>query len=220
MRRGRIWSLAHRRKKTECGWPFSTRLFHAANTDVEGNTPWHRSEAHHFVEEFAGAMPRRRSRVLKRDFQVIPERVLAVTAKAHALSRNVDGHGLFKPGNPFRMHADGNRECPPHTSAPFGLVTIGTSVRGRLGLLYEMKSDRECRRGIGDAEGAGELIQFRRAFLLRRVFRRNFLACVGGANDFKYFVAPCDARENLRLAIGKRGVIGKSDPHRYPRRVG
>src|ERR1700682_6820192 len=81
-----------------------------------------------------------------------------------------------------------------------------------------MKSDGECGRGIRDAQG--ELIQFRGAALLRRAFRLNVLARGGGAKDLRHFVAPGDARENLRLAVEKRGVVGKRDPHRYARSVG
>src|ERR1700737_3801944 len=80
---------------------FLARLRHAANADIKGNAPGRRSDAHNLGEEFAGAMPRRRSRILKHDFQVVSWLVLALTAEAHALCRNVDGHGFFKPGDPF-----------------------------------------------------------------------------------------------------------------------
>jgi hypothetical protein len=85
-------------------------------------------------------------------------------------------------------------------------------------LLVEMKSDCECCWGTGDAQG--ELIQFRGAFLLRRAFRLNSRARDGGAKDLRHFAAPGDARKNLRLAVEKRGVVGKRDPHRYARTVG
>src|SRR5712692_8456090 len=128
MGHGYICSLAHRRKKTECGWHFSIRLAHAADTDVESNAARHRSDAHNLGEEIASAAPRRRSRLLKGDFQLISQLVFAVTAEAHALRRNVHSHGLFKPGNPLRMHADGNRESLPHATAPFGFVPMDISV--------------------------------------------------------------------------------------------
>ena len=63
-----------------------------------------------------------------------------------------------------------------------------------------------------EAKGAGELIQFCRAFLFRSAFCLNDLACVRGTNNLEHFVAPRDAREDLRLAIGKRRVIGKGYP--------
>src|SRR5258708_3110910 len=129
-----------------------------------------------------------------------------MAAEAHALCRNVDGHRFFKPGNPFRMDADGYGECPPRPASPFRSLTSGSPVGRSMRPFFEMKCHCKCRRGIGDAEGMAELVHFCRAFVLRRTFCLNFLACVGGANYLKNFVAPRHAREYLRLAIGKRGV--------------
>src|SRR6266852_8764278 len=128
MHRKQICSLAHQRKKTECRWPFSARLSHAANTDVESSAARQWSDAHHLGEKFAGAMPRRRSRICKRDFQVISQHILAVTAKAHALCRNIDSHSLFKPGNSFGVHANGNREAFARAPAPFRFAAMRISV--------------------------------------------------------------------------------------------
>src|SRR5260370_7657776 len=136
-----IRSLAHRRQKTECRWRFSARLFHAANTDVKRNAALHWGDAHHFGEKFAGAMPGRRSRICKRNFQMISGRVLALTAKAHALRRNVDGHSLFKPGNPFRMNADRNCEGLAQAAAPFVFTTIRISVRSTPLLPFQLDPD-------------------------------------------------------------------------------
>src|SRR5260370_5599718 len=156
-----IRSLAHRRQKTECRWRFSARLFHAANTDVQRNAALHWGDAHHFGEKFAGAMPGRRSRICKRNFQLISARVLALTAKAHALRRNVDGHSLFKPGNPFRITADRNCEGLAQAASPFVFTTMRISVVIRALLSFQLDRDSKGRGDIVDADGARELAQFR-----------------------------------------------------------
>src|SRR6266853_3884675 len=127
----KIRSLAHRSEKTECRCHFSAHLFHAGNADVQRDAACHGSDTHYFGEEFSSAVPRGRWRIRKRDFQVISECVLAVTAKAHALGRYVDGHGLFKPRNSFRMNAHWNRERFPHAASPFVFsmrVSIGSGA--------------------------------------------------------------------------------------------
>src|SRR6266702_2059368 len=148
------------------------------------------------------------------------QRVFALSAKAHALCRNVDGHSLFKPGNSLRMHTDGNRQRPPHTAAPFRFARTGISVGGIVRLLFEMECDRESCRGIGDSDGTGKLIQFCGAFPFQGASHFNFLACVVGTNNLKHFFAPDHAGEDFRLAVKKRGIVRKGDRHRDARSVG
>ena len=72
-------------KRPNVAGQFSIRLFHAADTDVKRGATRHGSDAHNFRDEFPGAVPGCGSWIFKRDFQVLPGRVLALTAKAHAL---------------------------------------------------------------------------------------------------------------------------------------
>jgi hypothetical protein len=99
-------------------------------------------------------------------------------------------------------------------------MSAGVSVGRIVRLFFESKCDCKRRLGIGDARRVAELIQFRGAFPCRRARRLNFLTSVGRANCLARFAAPYHARQNFRLAVQKRRVIGKGGPRRYPRRVG
>src|SRR5260370_20715405 len=105
-----------------------------------------------------------------------------MAAEAHALCRNVDGHRFFKPGNPFRMDADGYGECPPRTVAPFRSVTSGSPVGRSFRPFFEMNGHCKCFRGFGGAEGTGGVVRFCTAFVLRPPFCWDCLACPSAAH--------------------------------------
>src|SRR5260370_298120 len=190
----------------------SAYLFHAANTDVQRNAAREGSHAHHFGEKFGGAVPRRRGRICKRDFQAIPERVLAVTAKAQALGRNINGHGLFKPGNSFRMNANRNRESHPHAAAPFVFAMMRISVGSGALAFFQMNCNSKGRGSFGDADSARELVRFCGKLSRRRAPGLRFFARICGTNDFKFLLATNDVSGHFGLSVAQRSVIRKSDP--------
>ena len=79
-------------------------------------------------------------------------------------------------------------------------------------MLLKMEGDCEACRSIGSAECGNGLIQFRGALLLRGALRLKFFGRVHAANDFQPFTTANNMCQNLRLAVGRRSIVGKCHP--------
>ena len=220
MRSKEILSVAHQRGKTENAGQFRGRLFHTAKTDFECGAVGNRSDPHYPATEFTGGAPRYGRRIFKSNLEVFAWTVIAVTPKTQALCREINGHGLFKPRDHFRADANWNSQCPSRTSTTFGFPSKDVSVGCGAGLLFEMNGDSESWRCIGKSKSARELVHLRGAFQFQCIFRLDLRARVPGPNDFQDLIAADDSGRNLRLTIGQRSVMRKSDPQCYTQGVG
>jgi len=79
-------------------------------------------------------------------------------------------------------------------------------------MLLKMEGDCEACRSFGSAECGNGLTQFRGALLLRGALRLKFFPRVHAANDFQPFTIANNMCQNLRLAVGRRSIVGKCHP--------
>jgi len=148
----------------------------------------------------------------QRDFQAISECVFAMTAKAHALGRYVDGHGLFKPRNSFRMNAHWNRERFPHAASPF-VFSMRVSIGSGALAFFQNEWQRQKSRGHQRCRWRARVGQFCGKLPRRVTFSLSFFARIRGPNDLKHFSAANNLGSHFWLSVAKRSVVRKSDPH-------
>src|SRR5712692_917422 len=117
------------------------------------------------------------------------------------------------------MNANGNREGLARAPAPFVFAAMRISIGSGALVFFQMNRNRKSRGGIGDADGARELVQFCGKLPRRLALGLSFFARICGTDDLEHFLAANDVGGHFGLSIAKRSVVRKSDPDTFSTRM-